>query len=258
MFRVKHLLMNQNNGGESSSGYGTTESAAPTTTPQASGDTTNPPAAANSQVQGTQDATTANQQQSQQTQNTQSQAATPPVDNTGYGSTPPPPAATTQTQTETPPADDKPLELDLKGMKDDESEIKTIREIAKEQKLTKDQAQALVNAIAAGKTQTVEAQKQIEIQKQTVYKTWETELRNDPNFGGANFDHNIHNVNRVLNENMPGLKNILTGGGKRLPPSIMRDLKGIAERLYGERTHVDGGAGTQGAKHSPLDFYNKK
>jgi len=53
---------------------------------------------------------------------------------------------------------------------------------------------------------------------------WKNELETDSEFGGDNYDRNVHHAAQVLNNYMENTKKILTDKGGMLPPSIMKDL----------------------------------
>lgn len=252
MMLRRHLLMNENNGGESPSGYGstTTEAATNTTqtqTPGSEGNNTQ-----NGQVSGAQVAATEGQQQPQQTQNEKPPAVS------GYGEAPPPPAEGVKPPEGQAPAEAvKPLELDLKGVP--EVDVKAIQDFASKHKLTKEQAQAFADNLKLAEAEKVKLEENRKLKIKEVYQAWEKELRDDTEFGGAKFDQNVHNVNRVISEHMPGVKKMLTDGGKRLPPSVMRDLSKVASLLYGEQNFVNGGTVQKAdANRKPWDFYENK
>jgi len=157
---------------------------------------------------------------------------------------------------ETAVTDDKPLELDAKGLPEDE--IKSVQEFAKAHKLTKEQAQGLVDKFK-NNSEAMEAKKaEVKQLEQQVYVKWEKELKDDPDFGGQNFDQNIHNVNKLIREELPGLKNLLTSAGKRLPPSVMKDLNSVARKLYSETEFNQGDKAGDKSSWHPTDFYKQK
>lgn len=152
--------------------------------------------------------------------------------------------------------DDKPLELDLKGLEEDK--VKDIQEFAKTHNLTKEQAQALVDKRKGEEDARVAATETYKAEEAKVFQKWETELKADPDFGGDNFANSVHNVNRLIREELPGMKKLLTESGKRLPPSLMKDLNSVARKLYGETEFVTGDKAVSKDTWKPTDFYNKK
>lgn len=158
--------------------------------------------------------------------------------------------------TEAKPTEDKPLEINTENL--DETTVKEVQEFAKVNGLTKEQAQAVADKYKALAQDQAKYKADYEKTVKETYKKWEEDLRRDSDFGGANFAKSVHNVNKLLNENMPGLKNLLTTGGKRLPPSVMKDLNSLAKRMYGETEFNQGQAVSQKDTWKPTDFYNSK
>lgn len=158
--------------------------------------------------------------------------------------------------TEAKPTEDKPLEINTDTL--DEVTVKEVQEFAKVNGLTKEQAQAVADKYKALVQDQAKYKADYEATVKETYKKWEEDLRRDSDFGGANFAKSVHNVNKLLNENMPGLKNLLTTGGKRLPPSVMKDLNSLAKRMYGETEFNQGQAVSQKDTWKPTDFYNSK
>ena len=138
--------------------------------------------------------------------------------------------------TEAKPTEDKPLEINTETL--DEATVKEVQEFAKVNGLTKEQAQAVADKYKALIQNQAKYKADYEKTVKETHKKWEEDLRRDSDFGGANFAKSVHNVNKLLNENMPGLKNLLTSGGKRLPPSVMKDLNSLAKRMYGDNLFV--------------------
>lgn len=154
------------------------------------------------------------------------------------------------------PTEDKPLEINTETL--DEATVKEVQEFAKVNGLTKEQAQAVADKYKALMQDQAKYKADYEKTVKETYKKWEEDLRRDSDFGGANFAKSVHNVNKLLNENMPGLKNLLTTSGKRLPPSVMKDLNSLAKRMYGETEFNQGQAVSQKDTWKPTDFYNSK
>lgn len=158
--------------------------------------------------------------------------------------------------TEAKPTEDKPFEINTETL--DEVTVKEVQEFAKVNGLTKEQAQAVADKYKALVQDQAKYKADHEKTVKETHKKWEEDLRRDSDFGGANFAKSVHNVNKLLNENMPGLKNLLTSGGKRLPPSVMKDLNSLAKRMYGETEFNQGQAVSQKDTWKPTDFYNSK
>ena len=257
LLRRTTMLLDKANEGGSPSGNGTstTQTTTPTQTPQATGNDNNPPAG---------DKTPAAGEPVKTAEGDKSQQATPPAqqtqevkDTTGYGAGEP---------TKTEPGakanegvkEDVPLELDLKGFK--EEELKDIRDFAKKAGLTKEQAQLVVDQrrsdADAFHTSQAQAQEAAKAEKAATWEKWGNELRTE---WAGTFDQNVHNVNKVINEHFPSIKNVLTSTGDKLPPSVMKDLAKVHGILYGEKSFVTGqeSGGGQAATSKPWDFYKK-
>lgn len=252
MLRLVNFLMDSANDNGSASGYepnSSTPSTPTDTTPQGAGDDGKPP-------ETTPATPTTPQDQTGQAGDQSKPDAAADENVTGYDTSEKPKEDDKGGAKDTAVKDDKPLELDLKSLK--EEDVKDILDFAKTHGLSKEQAQGLVDqrkteadAIAA------HAESQTKIRNET-YKAWETELRNDGDFGGENFKNSVHAVNKLIREEIPELKNILTESGKRLPPSIMKNLKNLATKLYGETPFNEGEVpGSKGEQWKSTDFYNK-
>lgn len=150
--------------------------------------------------------------------------------------------------------DDTPLELDLKGFKDEE--VADLTDFAKTHKLSKEQAQALVDKRKEAVDANVKAQAEAETQRQELYKTWEKELQADPEFGGENFKTNVHNVNKLLTDFMPGTTKQLTEQGRRVSAIQMKEFAKIAAKLYSEEEHFEGSGQKGSEERKPWDSYS--
>lgn len=157
--------------------------------------------------------------------------------------------------------DDLGFELDVKDL---EAKVADgIKAFIKENKITKEVAQAFVefkkSEIAAQKQSQIETEKIEKAAIEQVKRDWQKELRSDPTFGGENFAKNIMNVEKVLNDFMPGTKKLLTERKTMLPPYVMRDLSNLAKQLYSTEKLVSGDASINSKPEeketSHLDFY---
>lgn len=179
------------------------------------------------------------------------------ADVSGYGGKPadtPAPAAGTEATT----TDDKPLELDLKGFK--EEEVQDLRDFAKTHKLSKETAQALLDQRQAQKAG--DEQKRTEIQEgiKKQHGEWEKELRADPDFGGDKFDQSVHQVNKLITDHFPSIQKNLTKSGGKVPPDVMRDLRKVALKMYGESEFTEGSkpAAQTSKEREPWEYYGKE
>jgi hypothetical protein len=227
-------------GDASPSGYGaeTTQTATTTETAQTQGDTNNSTQGDTSSAGAPNDTTTADDKSKQ----TSTEEGVTGYEKPAEGSKPAEEA--------------KPLELDLKGL--EEEKVADIVEFAKAHNLTKEQAQALVDKRKGDEDAKVAAVETYKTKELEVFAKWEEELKADPDFGGENFANSVHSVNKLIREELPGLKNLLTTSGKRLPPSLMKDLNSVARKLYGETELVQGEKVNSGDTWKPTDFYKQK
>lgn len=238
------LLMDKADDDGSPSGYGSTTSTTTeaTTTTQEAGDSGDGSAASSTDTSGAANQAAAADDKSKQT-TTEDVTGYTGKDNKGDAK-------------ETAVTDDKPLELDLKGLAEDS--VKDIQEFAKTHGLTKEQAQGLVDKRKADEDAKVSNKEAYKAEEVKVFQKWETELKDDPDFGGQNFAQSVHNVNKLIREELPGIKNLLTSSGKRLPPSVMKDLNNVARKLYGETELVQGSNSGTKDGWKPTDFYKTK
>jgi hypothetical protein len=116
-------------------------------------------------------------------------------------------------------------------------EANKILTYAKKHGVTKEAAQEMLDDRKAELTsranEKVEFQKNVEKQAAKTRDDWEQELKTDPKFGGENFVSNVHKAEKVLQQNMPNTKKMLTERGTKLPPYVMRDLLAMYDLLYG-------------------------
>lgn len=184
---------------------------------------------------------------------------------TGYGKKPE--ESSIPKPTETPPVEGKKDEVpatDEEKIKLELAEVvKTLPEsfdkelvtkFATENKFTKEQLEAYVK-FAAEDVAAKEAQHQ-ELVKTTRAK-WEKELKEDPDFGGENFDLNLDRAEKVLEKYLVNTKKELTERGSMLPPYIMRDLYALSKVLNPKAPLVVGEANTVVDERSHLDILYK-
>lgn len=156
-------------------------------------------------------------------------------------------------------------ELDVKDL--DTKQVEKIKIFAKKNNLSKEQAQAFSEMTKAEqvafKQSVDDYNKKVETERTNTKAAWQTELKNDPEFGGANYKQNVDKTNKFVGEFMPETKKVLTERGSMLPPSVMRDISKLADKVYASSSFVSGGGPTgQGApaekkeEHKPWNFYN--
>lgn len=187
---------------------------------------------------------------------------------TGYGDEPEPPAApAAPVDPATPPEKvsfGEGVEVDPKDVPVDEQ--KKIAAIATKHKLSKEIIQDYLDTRSAEIKEFNEAQTKAEADAQKAtedaQKKWradqQAELKNDPTFGGDKYSHNIHRVEKVLDQYMPNVKKVLTERKGMLPSYFMRDLAAMADHLYGTENVVQGDPSAPAKKNEDdaLDFYN--
>lgn len=114
-----------------------------------------------------------------------------------------------------------------------------ITKFALENKLNKAQVEAYVKLTKEEDAALVEKQKQLVKEQRS---KWHNELRNDPEFGGENFEKNVDRVEKVLQKFLPDTKKVLTERGSMLPPYIMRDFLRLSKVLNPTTKLVSGEA----------------
>lgn len=145
-------------------------------------------------------------------------------------------------------------------------EVQKLKEFAKKHKLSPEVAQDLVNDKKAEikqindalKKQKEETPKIIAQRKAERENKWYEELKADPTFGGDKFDHNVKQVDKVVQEFMPNTKKVLTDNKMMMPPYVMRDLVKLAEHLYSSDRLNQGDPPKPpeiNESDDPLDFY---
>ena len=112
-----------------------------------------------------------------------------------------------------------------------------IKKFAKDNKLTVDQVKAYVKLQREQDAAAVEEnQKRIKEQR----KSWQAELKADPEFGGANYALNAKKVETLIEKHMPATKKMLTEKGGMLPPYFMKDALRLAKAMDPKSKFVGG------------------
>lgn len=120
----------------------------------------------------------------------------------------------------------------------DQAAIEQFEPIAKELGLTQEQADKLVG-IHAESLQS--AQQHAAEQHSQQMETWTNELRNDPEFGGANFDANLKSAQKAVKEfGSEGLIKALDETGMGNHPDLVRTFAMIGKSIS-EDGFVSGG-----------------
>lgn len=193
-----------------------------------------------------------------------------PEGSTGYDLIPP------EAPKETPEKKDPPvvpdpekkveeeLKIDTKGL--DDKDVAKIKAFAKENKLTQEQAQKFVDLKKSEVQDFETARNAFEVEEKArgveIKRGWHQELKADPDFGGEKFEKSLLQVEKVLNEFLPGTKKVLTETKTMLSPTIMKDLAKLADKLYTPERFVQGEAGSpppekveESTQNDPLAFY---
>jgi len=84
-------------------------------------------------------------------------------------------------------------------------------------------------------------------------KQWKKELKEDPEFGGEQFDLNVDRAEKVLEKYLGNTKKVLTERGSVVPPYIMRDLAKLYQILNPTAPLVTGDPGAGDNESSFLD-----
>lgn len=142
----------------------------------------------------------------------------------------------------TPPAPKEEVKLDyeinLETLPKEDAD--KLKEFAKKNGFSKEQAQAYADQRKAEIKSIADSQAEYQRERQAKVNGWVNELKNDPNFGGDKYAHNVQQVGKVLQEFMPEFKKQLTESGIVLPPNAIRGFKKIAEALYETKSMVQG------------------
>lgn len=143
------------------------------------------------------------------------------------------------------------IKIDLRGLSEDQT--KDLIDFAKENKLTNEQAQAILDR---RKTQLDEYNKQtsdFEALKKATHAGWVTELQTE---WGKDFDTNVKTVNDTLSAHFPETARILANSGSKMNPKQMKEFLSLAQILKDEGQHNSGDASAGTKERHPSDYYN--
>lgn len=131
----------------------------------------------------------------------------------------------------------------------DTAALEQFEPVAKELGLTQEQADKMV-ALHAESLQ--RAQQQSRDQWAQQMQTWQDDLRNDPDFGGAKFDENIGSAMKAVEKfGSPGLKEALESTGMGNHPELVRTFAQIGQAISEDKIVL--GGQSQGAR-SPAEI----
>lgn len=180
---------------------------------------------------------------------------------TGYGDKAPEVPDVVPVVPAVPPTAPDDIDKALEGLP--KEEIEPMKAFAIEHKLSPEVMKAWADktklVLEKNKIDATNMEKRIEQEKMQVRASWYKELKDDKDFGGANFDRNRLQAEKVLQEFMPQTKKALTSRGSMLPPYVMRDLAKLADHLYATERLTQGDpivpVVPDDKKDDALDFY---
>lgn len=118
----------------------------------------------------------------------------------------------------------------------DQAAIEQFEPIAKELGLTQEQADTMVKLHAESIQR---AQQQARDNWAQQLETWQTELREDPDFGGAKFDENVATAVKAVEQfGSPGLKEALEQTGMGNHPELVRTFAAIGKAISEDKIHM--------------------
>lgn len=131
----------------------------------------------------------------------------------------------------------------------DPSVMKEFGDAAKELNLSQDAAQKIVERVAPAMSKSMtERINALRVQ-------WEEASRNDPEFGGQNFEANLKGINRAYKEfTTPELRSLLQESGLNSHPEMLRHFNRLA-KMTGESRFIRGGADRGTPEDDVRSFY---
>lgn len=135
------------------------------------------------------------------------------------------------------------------GAELDPGVMKEFGGIAKELNLSQDAAQKIVERVAPAMSKSM-------TERINALRTqWEDASRNDPEFGGPNFEANLKGINRAYVEfTTPELRSLLQESGLNSHPEMLRLFNRLA-KATGESRFVRGGADRGTPEDDVRSFY---
>lgn len=128
----------------------------------------------------------------------------------------------------------------------DEESLKAFGGIAKELNLSQEAAQKIVNGMEPLLAKTVSRNRAI----------WGEAARQDPQFGGADFENNMKAVRRAYAATTTeGFRQILQASGLDSHPEVIRHFYELSQRLGEGKYITSSGASERGDGRDPRDFY---
>lgn len=140
------------------------------------------------------------------------------------------PPATEDKPAEEPATSEVELKLELKdGVS--EQDISEVLEFAKENKLSQEAAQKIIDSRSALHSKLEQAHAQA---LSNAIESWKTEVKNDPEIGGDNFDKSIELANLTISHYDKEFKTVLDKTGLGNHPKVLRLLARIGKDLQND------------------------
>lgn len=136
-------------------------------------------------------------------------------------------AATEDKPAEEQPAAEVELKLELKDGVSEE-DVSEVLEFAKENKLSQEAAQKILDSRSALQSKFANAQAQA---LSNAIESWKTEVKNDPEIGGDNFQKSIELANLTISHYDKEFKTVLDKTGLGNHPKVLRLLARIGKDL---------------------------
>lgn len=157
------------------------------------------------------------------------------------------------------PVKDKAIDAyELKAGEDsylDDEQVKAVESYAKDKKLTKEQAEEILNRENAAVKSFYEKQHQ---QFKTAQEQWVEEIKKDPELGGDNFSKNAEFAKRAVEKfATPKFKEQLEQSGYGNHPELVRVFARIG-KLISDDKMVTPGTSVSGSRSYEEIFYGKK
>lgn len=128
----------------------------------------------------------------------------------------------------------------------DGESLKAFGDIAKELNLSQAAAQKIVNGMEPLLAKTVSRNRE----------AWAQEARQDPEYGGAEFERNMKAVRRAYAATTSeGFRKVLQASGLDSHPEVIRHFYELSQRLGEGKFITSSGASESGDRRDPRDFY---
>lgn len=156
------------------------------------------------------------------------------------------------------PAPSEPIEYDFEGVAAEdgseilERDIASIKDLSKELNLSNDQARDLLSK--SGKY----INENLRAKQAALVQGWVSEIKNDPQLGGTNFNNTRANLSRAIKRyGGGGAFEILNASGLGAHPAIVRMLNAIGKDLGQEQRFVNSQTAAPKRKDPLRSIYDK-